>query len=137
MRKMHYIATGKVKKLPPTYCTNPYKKHKRKVKIERGLLLCPKCLKVWKEAEITKLLKTPEGKQQLAESMAAPIRQRLDYAGVARRAMVVEPLPERITVPEFEITSTPVISLPELRTRRFRTLAEDAADSVLNHILKF
>lgn len=123
MRKMHYIATGKVKKLPPTYCVNPYQKHKRRVKIARGTLLCPKCKKIWKEEVIKTLLKTPEGKQQLAESMAAPIRQRADYISVARRAVVVEPIPEG--------------ALPEPKHSRLRTLTEDAVDSVLNHILKF
>jgi hypothetical protein len=34
------------------------------------------------------------GKSALAKAMAAPIRRSLDYQGIARRALVVDPLPE-------------------------------------------
>jgi len=40
------------------------------------------------------MLLTSDGKQKLANSMAQPLRTRTDYESVARRAFVVEPLPE-------------------------------------------
>ena len=47
-----------------------------------------------KEAVINKLLSTSEGKMKLAASMQNPLRERLDYEGVFRRAVVVDPLPQ-------------------------------------------
>lgn len=47
-----------------------------------------------KDAIIEKLLMTPEGKMKLAASMQNPLRERLDYEGVFRRAAVVDPLPQ-------------------------------------------
>lgn len=47
-----------------------------------------------KERAIEKLLLTPEGKLKLAASMQNPLRERLDYEGVFRRAAVVDPLPQ-------------------------------------------
>lgn len=47
-----------------------------------------------KEAVINKLLQSPEGKMKLAASMQNPLRERLDYEGVFRRAIVVDPLPQ-------------------------------------------
>lgn len=47
-----------------------------------------------KEKVIEKLLLTPEGKMKLAASMQNPLRERLDYEGVFRRAAVVDPLPQ-------------------------------------------
>lgn len=47
-----------------------------------------------RDATLTKLLSTPEGIKLLAQSMANPIRHRLDYEGVGRKACIVEPLPE-------------------------------------------
>jgi HK97 family phage major capsid protein len=47
-----------------------------------------------KERAIEKLLLTPEGKMKLAASMQNPLRERLDYEGVFRRAAVVDPLPQ-------------------------------------------
>jgi hypothetical protein len=35
---------------------------------------------------------TQEGKIALAQAMANPIRRNLDYHGIARRAIVVDPL---------------------------------------------
>lgn len=49
---------------------------------------------VQKEAVINKLLQTTEGKMKLAASMQNPLRERLDYEGVFRRAVVVDPLPQ-------------------------------------------
>jgi HK97 family phage major capsid protein len=47
-----------------------------------------------KERAIEKLLLTSEGKMKLAASMQNPLRERLDYEGVFRRAAVVDPLPQ-------------------------------------------
>lgn len=41
---------------------------------------------------ISRALMSPEGKISLAQSMANPIRRNLDYHGIARRALVVDPL---------------------------------------------
>jgi len=41
-----------------------------------------------------RLLATSEGRMNLAASMIAPLRPRLDYEGLARRVFLVEPLPE-------------------------------------------
>jgi len=46
-----------------------------------------------KERIVAKLLSTPQGKLKLAASMQNPLRERLDYEGVFRRAAVVDPLP--------------------------------------------
>ncbi len=42
---------------------------------------------------ISRAILTPEGKVALAQAMANPIRRNLDYQGLARRALVVDPLP--------------------------------------------
>ena len=47
-----------------------------------------------KEEVIEKLLSSPEGRVKLAASMQNPLRERLDYEGVFRRAAVVDPLPQ-------------------------------------------
>lgn len=47
-----------------------------------------------KERAIEQLLLTPQGKMKLAASMQNPLRERLDYEGVFRRAAVVDPLPQ-------------------------------------------
>ncbi len=41
---------------------------------------------------IARALFSPEGKISLAQSMANPIRRNLDYHGIARRALVVDPI---------------------------------------------
>ena len=47
-----------------------------------------------KERIVAKLLSSPQGKLKLAASMQNPLRERLDYEGVFRRAAVVDPLPQ-------------------------------------------
>ncbi len=47
-----------------------------------------------KERVIAKMLTTSDGKYKLAASMQNPLRERLDYEGVGRRAIVVDPLPQ-------------------------------------------
>jgi len=46
-----------------------------------------------KEYLIAEALKTESGRYQLAQAMANPIRQSLDYQGVGRKLLVVDPLP--------------------------------------------
>jgi hypothetical protein len=41
---------------------------------------------------ISRAISTQEGKIALAQAMASPIRRNLDYQGIARRALVVDPL---------------------------------------------
>jgi len=41
---------------------------------------------------IARAIQTQEGKIALAQAMANPIRRNLDYHGIARRALVVDPL---------------------------------------------
>ena len=43
---------------------------------------------------ITRAILTQDGKVALAQAMANPIRRNLDYHGIARRALVVDPLPQ-------------------------------------------
>jgi hypothetical protein len=43
---------------------------------------------------VERALMSHEGKLALAQAMANPIRRNLDYQGVARRALVVDPLPQ-------------------------------------------
>lgn len=43
---------------------------------------------------VSKAIMTQEGKIALAQSMANPIRRNLDYQGIARRTLVVDPLPQ-------------------------------------------
>jgi len=43
---------------------------------------------------IKQALMTQEGKVALGQAMATPIRRNLDYQGVARKALVVDPLPQ-------------------------------------------
>jgi hypothetical protein len=43
---------------------------------------------------ISRAIMTQDGKVALAQAMANPIRKNLDYHGIARRALVVDPLPQ-------------------------------------------
>jgi hypothetical protein len=43
---------------------------------------------------ISRAIMTQEGKISLAQAMANPIRRNLDYHGIGRRALVVDPLPQ-------------------------------------------
>lgn len=47
-----------------------------------------------REALLKKALTTQEGKVALGQAMANPIRRNLDYQGVGRKALVVDPLPQ-------------------------------------------
>lgn len=47
-----------------------------------------------RDSLIERAIQTHEGKVALAQVMANPIRKNLDYQGIARRALVVDPLPQ-------------------------------------------
>ena len=47
-----------------------------------------------RDSLISRAINTQEGKLALAQAMANPIRRNLDYHGLARRALVVDPLPQ-------------------------------------------
>ena len=44
------------------------------------------------DALVDRAIYSPEGKIALAQAMANPIRRNLDYMGLGRRALVVDPL---------------------------------------------
>jgi hypothetical protein len=46
----------------------------------------------YKQGLISRFIATPAGRQKLAASMAQPLRTRIDYSGMSRRALVVDPL---------------------------------------------
>jgi len=46
---------------------------------------------------ISRAINTQDGKISLAQAMANPIRKNLDYHGIARRVLVVDPLPQGAT----------------------------------------
>lgn len=50
---------------------------------------------------IARAIMTSEGKLALAQSMSNPIRRNLDYQGIARRLLVIDPLPQGVD-PKYE-----------------------------------
>jgi hypothetical protein len=54
-----------------------------------------------KEAIIANYLSTSEGRTRLADSMMQPLRDRRNYSSLARRAFIVEPIPEG-ALPSFD-----------------------------------
>jgi hypothetical protein len=59
---------------------------------------------------ISRAIMTHEGKLALAQAMANPIRRNLDYQGIARRALVVDPLPQgALPVYDRDIDVTAVV----------------------------
>lgn len=59
---------------------------------------------------IARAIMTHEGKLALAQAMANPIRRNLDYQGLARRALVVDPLPQgALPVYDRDIDVTAVV----------------------------
>jgi len=102
---------------------------------------------------VKRALLTSEGKVALGQAMALPIRRNLDYSGISRRALVIDPLPtgalpvyerdidvaatvvsangsapesvvrgDRVTIPEFEVVSNPLVRIREVRQRRFNVI---------------
>lgn len=59
-----------------------------------GLAQQPSFTDVQRDELIKRALMTQEGKVALAQAMANPIRKNLDYQGVGRRVLVVDPLPQ-------------------------------------------
>jgi len=47
-----------------------------------------------KEVMLTKILSTPKGMKKLGEAMDNPLRKMLNYTSIARRIMVVDPIPQ-------------------------------------------
>ena len=56
-----------------------------------------------RQAIISRALNSAEGRQRLAESMAQPLRNCRNYTSLARRAFLVEPMPEG-ALPVFDRT---------------------------------
>lgn len=83
------------------------------------------------EAMLKRALETPEGKVALGQSMANPIRRNLDYMGVGRKALVVDPLPQgALPLYEKDIDVRAVIisshgSAPESRVQGDRVLVPE------------
>ena len=61
----------------------------------------------------------PNALRQIADAMTAPIRQSLDYQGIARRLVDTEPI-SSLPVPIYDVDVTP--PLRRRRVRRRRTL---------------
>jgi hypothetical protein len=49
-----------------------------------------------KEALLGQLVDSPEGRAKIAQSMISPLRTKIDYRGVGRKALVVDPLPSGV-----------------------------------------
>jgi len=83
------------------------------------------------EAMLKRALETSEGKVALGQSMANPIRRNLDYMGVGRKALVVDPLPQgALPLYEKDIDVSAVIisshgSAPESRVQGDRVLVPE------------
>lgn len=60
----------------------------------QGLAQQPSFTEEQKDELIRRALMTTEGKVALGQAMANPIRRNLDYQGVGRRVLVVDPLPQ-------------------------------------------
>ena len=58
----------------------------------QGLAQQPSFSEEQKDELIRRALMTTEGKIALGQAMANPIRRNLDYSGVGRRVLVVDPL---------------------------------------------
>ena len=59
-----------------------------------GLAQSPSFTDEQRDELIKRALLTQEGKIALGQAMANPIRRNLDYQGVGRRVLVVDPLPQ-------------------------------------------
>jgi hypothetical protein len=55
-----------------------------------------KCTNKEKQNIITRLISTEEGRRRLAESMAQPLRDRMDYQSVARQIFRIQPMSKPI-----------------------------------------
>lgn len=59
-----------------------------------GMSSAPTFTEQQKDDLIKRALLTQEGKIALGQAMANPIRRNLDYQGVGRKALIVDPLPQ-------------------------------------------
>jgi len=81
-----------------------------------------------KEAMLAQALTTEKGKIALGQAMANPIRRNLDYQGVGRKALVVDPLPQgALPIYDKDIDVSAAIiasngSVPESRVQGDRVL---------------
>ena len=64
-------------------------------------LVNPSVSELKRDELISRAIMTQEGKVALAQAMANPIRKNLDYHGIARRALVVDPLPQG-AIPSYD-----------------------------------
>jgi hypothetical protein len=64
------------------------------VPANQGLAGQPSFSDTARDELISRAINTMDGKVALAQAMANPIRRNLDYHGIARRALVVDPLPQ-------------------------------------------
>jgi len=84
-----------------------------------------------REDLIRKALMTQEGKIALGQAMANPIRRNLDYAGVGRKAVVVDPLPQgALPVYDKDIDVSAIVissngSVPESRIQGDRVIVPE------------
>lgn len=104
-----------------------------------------------KQGIIAKLLSSQAGRQRLARSMVQPLRTRLDYQSIGRKAFMVEQLPsgalptydkdpndtgflsaQRVTIPEFEIVSSPTIRITDVAKRRFNLIDRYKTPKTIN-----
>ena len=83
------------------------------------------------EAMLKQALETTEGKVALGQAMANPIRRNLDYMGVGRKALVVDPLPQGalpLYEKDIDVAATIVSShgsAPESRVQGDRVLVPE------------
>jgi len=83
------------------------------------------------EQMLKRALETTEGKVALGQAMANPIRRNLDYMGVGRKALVVDPLPQGalpLYEKDIDVAATVVSShgsAPESRVQGDRVLVPE------------
>ena len=78
---------------------------------------------------ISNLIKSAAGRQALAQSMANPIRTGLDYQGLARRCLAIDPLPQGASPTydkDIDIVSSIVGHNPEEEQRTKEVYCHDA-----------
>ena len=125
---------------------------KRMFHANQGLAGQPSLSDDKRDELITRAIMTQDGKIALAQAMANPIRRNLDYHGIARRALVVDPLPQgamptydrdidvaavviSTTVPdqspEYSVIESSFQSLKSTLTQRLESLKSSVVDSTL------
>lgn len=65
-----------------------------------------------KEAILAKHLATPQGLRKIAANMANPVRFRLDYAGIGRKFVIVEQMPDGVPlIYDKDLPSVPAVKV--------------------------